>query len=173
MNGRKIHLEAGMLAALLSQPAALPTGAGGVHGHEIAEPEDFRLQIAATSAGPFVTVGRVRTARHTSGSEGVRRRRWFGGEDMKKGNKTEAGTFDVWFDADDTTGQEALRESHEDDVPIWIRLCPYTTTAGEKATQLQILVTEHDFSVDVDGEGDEGTFSYEGLASTKTKVTLS
>lgn len=136
------------------------------------DPSLSRVRVSTTSGGVYSVVGTVRNFRHTAGTEGGGRLRYFGGETLRPGENTESGSFDVFWDRDDTNGQQVLRASRDNGTTVWLQLAPQGTAAGAKVDQFEARITSYDASGDAAGEAVEGSFSYEGISGTKTVVTL-
>lgn len=137
------------------------------------DPAVSRLRASSSLAGTYTVIAKVRSFTYTEGSEGDTIIRWFGGDALRSGDATLAGTFAVWFDRADTTGQEIIRAAKRSGVSIFLQFCPSGTATGEKCEQFEAIVTEVGMSSDsTSNEGVEGTITVRGLPSTLTTVTL-
>ena len=99
--------------------------------------------------------------------------RWFGGDAIRAGDPTLEGTLPVWWDRADTTGQDLLRTAKRAGTTVFLQICPAGTTTGEKCDQFEAVIREVSVSADSgSNEGVEGSFTYRGLPSTLTTITL-
>lgn len=136
------------------------------------DPSLGRLRVSATQGGTYVNVAYVRSFALTEGSEGGTTLRWLGGEAVKAGDPTLSLTFPIYWDRDDTTGQEVLRAAKRSGTAYWFQICPTGTTAGNKCEQFQGLVTEVSMDLDAEAEAVEGSITVSGTPSTLSTVTL-
>lgn len=130
-----------------------------------------RVRCCATVSGTYVDVGFVRSFEMTEGSDGDTTLRYFGGDAVVAGDPTISGTIPVWFDRT-TTGQAMLRTAKRAGTSIWLQFCPEGTATGKKCDQFEAKITEVSASMDSDGDAVEGSFSYTGVPSGLTEVTL-
>lgn len=131
-----------------------------------------RVRVSLTSGGTYTSVGTVRSYEVTEGSEGETTLRYFGGESVMAGDLTLTGTIPVFWDRADTLGQKVLRDAHRAGTDVWLQICPEGTTAGLKCDQFQAKISEVSASADADGDAIEGSFSFIGVPSSLTEVTL-
>ena len=131
-----------------------------------------RVRVSTTSSGTYANVGFVRSAEMNRGSEGATTLRWLGGEQVKAGDITLAGSLPVWWDDADTTGQDILEAAWSSGADVWLQICPKGTATGAKVKQFSAKITEAPITFDSTGDAVEGTFTYMGAPSTLTTVTL-
>lgn len=131
-----------------------------------------RVRVSTTAGGVYNTVGYVRSADVNRGSEGNTTLRWFGGDAVRQGNLTLDGTIPVWWDGADTTGQDILTNAYETRTSVFLQFAPEGTLAGAKVKQFEATITEAAFNFDSEGDAVEGSFSFTGVPSTFTTVTL-
>ena len=137
------------------------------------DPGAARVRLSATLAGTYTIVAKVRSFSHTEGSEGDTVIRWFGGEAIRAGDNTLSGTLPVWWDRADTTGQDLMRSAKRAGTSVFLQICPAGVGTGEKCDQFEAIITEVSISADASSnEGVEGSFTYRGLSSTLTTITL-
>lgn len=132
-----------------------------------------RVRVSTTSGGTYTNVGYVRSFEMTEGQEGEATLRYFGGEAEIPGDATLSGTIPVWWDRADTLGQKIMRDAKRAGTAVYLQFCPEGTATGKKVDQFQAYITEMSASMDSEGEAVEGSFTYKGVPSTLTEVTLS
>lgn len=131
-----------------------------------------RVRVATTAGGAYAIVGYVRSGEMNRGTEGNTTLRWLGGDAVRQGNRTLDGTVPVWWDNADTTGQNILEAAWENQTPVFLQFAPTGTGAGAKVKQFQATITEAPISFDSEGDAVEGSFSFVGVPSTLTTITL-
>lgn len=131
-----------------------------------------RVRVSTTSGGTYSNVGHVRSFDMTEGSEGDSTLRWFGGEVVRAGDPTLAGTIPVWWDLEDTSGQDILRTAKRNGTKVWLQFGATGTGSGAVVEQFEAIITEVSRSVASDGDAVEGSFSFTGTPSTLTEITL-
>jgi hypothetical protein len=131
-----------------------------------------RVRISTTQTGTYTNVGYVRSASLDRGTEGDTTLRWFGGEAVKAGDLTLAGTLPVWWDDEDTTGQALLESAYVAGTPVWLQFAPKGTGTGAKVKQFEAVITSAPINFDSEGEAVEGEFGFRGNTSTYSTVTL-
>jgi hypothetical protein len=131
-----------------------------------------RVRVSSTAGGAYAVVGYVRSADVNRGSEGNTTLRWFGGDAVRQGNLTLEGTVPVWWDSADTAGQDVLTAAYANRTSVFLQFAPEGTAAGAKVKQFQATITEAAFNFDSEGDAVEGSFSFTGVPSTFTTVTL-
>lgn len=131
-----------------------------------------RVRVSTTSGGTYTLVGYVRNADLDKGSEGEATLRWFGGEAVRPGDRTLGGTINVWWDNDDTAGQEILRTAWNNGTSVFLQYAPRGVAAGAKVEQFEAIITAAPHSFDSEGEAVEGSFSFRGVPGTLTTITL-
>jgi hypothetical protein len=136
------------------------------------DPSAARVRVSTTEAGTYNVIGKCRGFDMTEGEEGGATIYWQGGDASRPGNPTLGGTRPVWFDLDDTTGQDILRTAKRNQTAVWIQHCPTGTAAGQVVEQFEAYITEFSRSHEVTADGIEGSFSFRGTPSELTEVTL-
>lgn len=131
-----------------------------------------RVRVSTTSGGTYSLVGYVRSADLDRGSEGDTTLRWLGGEAVRPGDRTLGGTIPIFWDDADTTGQDVLLASWTNGTTVWLQIAPKGVGSGAKVQQFEAYVTAAPLSFDAEGEAVEGSFSFRGIPSTLTTVTL-
>lgn len=131
-----------------------------------------RVRISTTSSGTYTNVGYVRSADMNRGSEGATTLKWFGGQAIRAGDRTISGSISTWWDDGDTLGQTIALAAWSAGTTVWLQIAPKGTSTGAKVQQFEALITSAPMSFDSEGEAVEGSFDYEGDASTLTEVTL-
>lgn len=131
-----------------------------------------RVRISTTSSGTYTNVGYVRSADMNRGSEGATTLKWFGGQAIRAGDRTISGSISTWWDDGDTLGQTIALAAWSAGTTVWLQIAPKGTATGAKVQQFEALITSAPMSFDAEGEAVEGSFDYEGDASTLTEVTL-
>jgi hypothetical protein len=137
------------------------------------DPKNSRVRISETQNGTYVNVAKVRSYDATQGTEGGSTLKYFGGETKKAGDPTFGATVPVWWDQDDTTGQEILRAAWLAGTPVWLQFCPAGTGDGAKVHQCQGLIPQVSERSDSEGEAVEGSFTFDGDIDTYERITLS
>jgi hypothetical protein len=136
------------------------------------DPINSRLRVSTTLAGTYTSVGRVRSASLNEGRENQTKIKYLGGQIVRPGDNTLAGSITVVFDSTDTTGQEILKTAKRNSSTVFLQFCPAGTTAGEKAEQFEANITSHNFDLNADNEAIERTFDFEGVDDAPTTITL-
>lgn len=137
------------------------------------DPGVSRVRLSSTLAGTYTVIAKVRSWTLTEGTEGDTVIRWLGGDALRAGDATLNGTVPVWWDRADTTGQELMRSAKRAGTSVFLQFCQAGTTTGEKCDQFEAIITEVTTSADSNSnEGVEGTFTFRGLPSTLTTITL-
>jgi hypothetical protein len=137
------------------------------------DPSVARVRLSATLAGTYTNIAKVRSFNHEEGSEGDTVIRWLGGDALRPGDATLGGTLPVWWDRSDTTGQDLMRAAKRAGTTVFLQICPAGTATGEKADQFEALITGVTVEADsTSNEGVPGSFTYKGLPSTLTTITL-
>jgi hypothetical protein len=131
-----------------------------------------RIRLGSAPGGTFSIIAYVRSFELTEGEEGGGITKYFGGELNKAGDLTLEGSMPVLFDRADTTGQEAMRAAKRGGYHVWFQFCPAGTTAGSVCEQFQATVTEVSVSSARDDDWVAGSFSFRGVPSTLTTITL-
>jgi hypothetical protein len=142
--------------------------AGGPHDSKLA-----RVRVATEATGTFANVGLVRSASIDRGTEGETVLRWLGGEAVRPGELTLGGTVPVWWDNEDTTGQQILESAYLSGDTVFLQIAPKGTETGAEVKQFEAHITEAPLSFDSEGEAVEGSFSFRGLPETWETLTLS
>ena len=137
------------------------------------DPSLARVRISTTSSGTFSTVGFVRSAELNRGSDGSTTLRWLGGQAIRAGDRTLGGSFPIFWDDADTTGQQIAEAAWSSGDTVYLQFCPKGTATGAKVKQFAAKITEAPISFDSEGDAVEGSFSFEGDPTTLTDLTLS
>lgn len=137
------------------------------------DPSLGRVRVSTTSGGTYANVGYSRSFEMVEGVENETTLRYFGGEAEIPGDATLRGTVPVFWDHRlDTTGQAILRTAKRAGTAVWLQFCPEGTATTKKCDQFQAYITEMSSSMDAEGDAVEGSFSFKGVPSTLTEVTL-
>jgi hypothetical protein len=131
-----------------------------------------RVRVSTTSGGVYNLVGYVRSADLDRGSEGEATLRWLGGEAVRPGDRTLGGTIPIWWDDADTNGQEILLAAWTNGTTVFLQIAPKGVGSGAKVQQFEAIITAAPLSFDSEGEAVEGSFSFRGMPSTLTTITL-
>lgn len=137
------------------------------------DPSLSRVRVSATLAGTYTLVGFVRTANMDRGSDNETTMRYLGGEAVRPGDRTLAGTIMTFFEeGSDATGQDLLLASWTNGTTVGIQIAPKGVGTGAKVYQFEAYVTSAPLDLDADGNAVENGFGYRGIPSTLTTVTL-
>ena len=131
-----------------------------------------RVRVSATLAGIYTTVGYVRSADFSRGSDGATLLKWLGGDSLRPGDRTISFSMPIWWDDADTLGQTILETAWANGTTVGIQICPKGTAPAAKVFQFESSVDEAPISFDSEGDAVEGTLSGTGKPSTYTVVTL-
>lgn len=131
-----------------------------------------RVRVSTASGGVYNLVGFVRSFDLTEGEEGGGVTRYFGGELDKSGDPTLTGSMPVLFDRADTSGQELLRTRKRSGQTVWLQFGPEGVGSGAKVEQFEARINEVTIGSAVDDDYVAGSFSFRGIPSTLTTVTL-
>ena len=133
---------------------------------------DTLVQVATVEAGPYTDVGYTRSFDLTEGSEGETVLRWFGGDETRAGAPTLSGSLNIWWDLEDTDGQNVIRTAKRAGSLVWLRFLLEGDTPGGPFESFEASITEVSRSGDVEGDAVEGSFSFSGSPSTFDEGTL-
>lgn len=136
------------------------------------DPSLARVRVSTTSGGTYNLVGFVRSADLDRGSEGETTLKYLGGEAVRPGDPTLAGTIPVFWEEGDTNGQAILETAWQNGTTVWLQFGPKGVGSGAKVKQFEAYITAAPFSFDAEGDSVEGSFSFRGIVSTLTEVTL-
>lgn len=136
------------------------------------DPSLSRVRISETEEGTYENIGFVRSFDMTEGSEGDVTLYYFGGDVSRPGNPTLTGTIPVYWDLEDTNGQEILRDAKQTGTAVWLQFAPEGTDTGASVEQFEAIITEVSRSSAADGDAVEGSFSFRGTPSTLEVITL-
>jgi len=131
-----------------------------------------RLRVAATLAGTYAVVAYVTDAPYTEGSSGSSTTKYLGGEFVKAGDPTLSGSATVIYSDTDTLGQTLIYNAKRSGASVFFQWCPAGTTTGSKVEQFEAKIDEVSGDLNADNEWVMKSFSYTGVPSTLTTVTL-
>jgi hypothetical protein len=131
-----------------------------------------RLRVSSTSGGTFANIYGVTDAPYTEGSDSASRTKYLGGEWVKAGDPTLSGSFTAAYNDADTTGQNIIRTAKRAGTSVWFQWCPAGTATGAKVWQFEAYIDELSGDLNADNEWVMNSFSYTGVPSTWTEVTL-
>lgn len=136
------------------------------------DPVNARVRVSTTEGGTYTSLGKVRSADYNEGTEGGSTLKYLGGQAKKAGDPTVSATLNMWWDNTDTTGQEVLKTAKRNGTTVFLQFCPEGTGTGDKVEQVGGLITELSIRLDAEGEAVEGSFTFDGDATTLQTVTL-
>lgn len=131
-----------------------------------------RLRIASTLGGVYTVVAYVTDAPFTRGSSGSSTTKYLGGELVKAGDNTLSGSATMVYSDADTLGQTLIETAYTAGTSIFLQWCPAGTTTGSKVKQFEAKVDEISGDLNADNEWVMQSFTYTGIPSTLTTVTL-
>src|SRR5688572_4718154 len=111
-----------------------------------------RVRVSATLAGTYATVGFVRSADFTRGSDGATLLKWLGGDSLRPGDRTISFSFPIWWDNTDTLGQNILETAWAAGTTVGVQICPEGTASTKKVYQFEASVDECPISFDSEGD---------------------
>lgn len=139
----------------------------------VVDPTLTRVRYSATLGGTYTTILWVRSFELTEGEEGGGITRYFGGELDAAGNPTLNATMPCLFDRVDTTGQVALRAAKRAGTTVFLQFAPEGVGTGAKVEQFEARITEVTIGSVAEDDYVTGSFSFRGVPSTLSTVTLS
>jgi hypothetical protein len=131
-----------------------------------------RLRVSSTLAGTYTLVAYVTDAPYTEGSSGSTTTKYLGGEFVKAGDATLSGSGTVIYNEADTLGQAIIYAAKRSGASVFFQWCPAGTATGAKVEQFEAKVDEVSGDLNADNEWVMKSFTYTGVPSTLTTVTL-
>lgn len=131
-----------------------------------------RLRVSSTLGGTYTVVAYVTDAPYTEGSSGSSTTKYLGGEFVKAGDSTLSGSATVVYSDTDTLGQAIIYSAKRSGNSVFLQWCPAGTATGAKCEQFEAKIDEVSGDLNADNVWVMKSFTYTGVPSTLTTVTL-